>query len=167
VGHAEHRRSAPRHLTCALLTVSDSRRGDTDESGALLRRRLEAAGHRIAQARLVPDEPWAIAWALQEWSLSEEIDAIVITGGTGAAPRDRTPETVESLLDVRLDGFGERFRARSVAQVGSAAVLSRAVAGVRRGKIIFVLPGSPQAVELALDEVILPEIGHLAGLQRA
>jgi molybdenum cofactor biosynthesis protein B len=166
VGHAEHRRSALRRLTCALLTVSDSRRPDTDESGALLRRRLEEAGHRVAEARLVPDEPWAIAWALQEWTLSAEIHAIVITGGSGAAPRDRTSETVESLLDVRLEGFGERFRARSEAQVGSAAFLSRAVAGVRRGKLIFALPGSPRAVALALDDLILPEIGHLAGLQR-
>lgn len=163
MGHREHRERAPRRLACAVLTVSDTRDEARDESGRLIRERLQQAGHQVVDQRIVPDEPWAIAWALQEWCLREDLDAVLVNGGTGIARRDRTAETVDSLLEARLEGFGERFRARSEQQVGSAALLSRAVAGVRNGKAVFALPGSPRAVALALDAFILPELGHLVG----
>jgi molybdenum cofactor biosynthesis protein B len=163
VAHREHRERAPVHLGCAVLTVSDTRSEAQDASGRSIRERLVAAGHRVLAYRLVPDEPWAIAWTLQKWCLEEEIDAILVNGGTGIAQRDHSPDTIESLLERRLEGFGERFRSRSEEQVGSAAYLSRAVAGVRNGKVIYALPGSQRAVELALDALILPELGHVVG----
>lgn len=163
MGHREHRERAPARVACAVLTVSDTRDPERDESGRLVRERLQGAGHRVVEYRIVPDEPWAIAWTLQEWCLREDLDAIVVNGGTGVARRDRTADTVETLLEVRLDGFGERFRSRSEAQVGTAAILTRALAGARGGKAIFALPGSPRAVALALDALVLPEIGHLVG----
>ncbi|MEE9219728.1 MAG: molybdenum cofactor biosynthesis protein B [Acidobacteriota bacterium] len=163
MGHREHQERAPAKLGCAVLSVSDTRDATSDESGRLLRERLGAEGHRLVAYRIVPDEAWAIAWTLQEWCLRDDVDAILITGGTGVARRDRTPEAVESLLDIRLEGFGERFRSRSEAQIGSAAILSRALAGARNGKAIFVLPGSRRAVELGLEALILPELGHVVG----
>jgi molybdenum cofactor biosynthesis protein B len=163
VGHREHRQHAPASLRCGILTVSDTRGEAGDETGRRIRARLEKAGHRVAEYRVVPDEPWAIAWTLQEWCLRDELDAILINGGTGIARRDRTADTVDSMLEARLPGFGERFRSRSESQVGTAAIMSGAVAGVRNGKALFALPGSPQAAELALDQLILPEIGHLVG----
>ncbi len=161
MGHREHRQRAASGLSCAVLTVSDTRDEMRDDSGRRIRERLEGAGHRVSERRIVPDEPWAIAWAIQEWCCRDDIDAVLVNGGTGIARRDRTAETVDSLLEARLEGFGERFRARSEAQVGPAAILSRALAGTRAGKVIFALPGSPRAVELALDALILPEIGHI------
>jgi len=163
VGHREHRQQAPGGLGCAVLTVSDTRDEKGDASGRLIRERLAGSGHRVVVTQIVPDEPWAIAWTLQEWCLRDDVDVVLINGGTGVARRDRTAEVVESLLESRLEGFGERFRARSEAQVGSAAFLSRALAGARNGKAVFVLPGSTPAVELAMDALILPEVGHLAG----
>lgn len=163
MGHREHRERARRSVGCAVLTVSDSRDESGDESGRRIRERLSGAGHRVVDHRIVADEPWAIAWTIQEWCLLDDVDAILVTGGTGVARRDRTAETVGSLLEGQLPGFGERFRDHSEAQVGAAAILSRALAGTRAGKALFALPGSPAAVELALDALILPEIGHIVG----
>lgn len=163
MGHREHREQAASNIGCAVLTVSDTRDEAQDTSGRRIQEKLEAAGHRIIRYRIVPDEAWAIGWALQEWCADEAIDAVLVNGGTGIARRDITPETVESLLERRLDGFGERFRSRSQEQVGSAAYLSRAVAGVRNSTLIYALPGSSRAVELALESLILPEIGHIVG----
>jgi molybdenum cofactor biosynthesis protein B len=148
---------------CAILTVSDTRDEDGDGSGRAIRERLEGAGHHVVDYRIVPDEPWAIAWTIQEWSVLDDVDAILVNGGTGVARRDRTAETIASLLEAELPGFGERFRDRSETQVGPACILSRALAGTRAGKVLFALPGSTAAVELALDALILPELGHIVG----
>jgi molybdenum cofactor biosynthesis protein B len=147
----------------ALLTVSDTRTERCDRSGQLIRRLAEAAGHRIVDYRLLPDEPEQIRSCVQDWLAREDCDAIVVNGGTGIAPRDRTHEAIARLIDQRLDGFGELFRMLSFEQVGSAAMLSRAVAGIARGKPLFSVPGSPGAAELALTRLILPELGHLLG----
>jgi molybdenum cofactor biosynthesis protein B len=163
-GHTHRHPSRPAAL--ALLTVSDSRTPETDESGRIARTLVEAAGHRVVDYRILPDEPQVISECVTGWLEREDCEALVINGGTGVAARDRTYEAVAGLLDLRLEGFGELFRMLSFEQVGSAAMLSRAVGGVARGKPLFSLPGSPKAVELALERLILPELGHLLGLLR-
>ena len=161
MGHREHRRQAPRRVSVAVLTISDTRNEKTDRSGRLIRRRLISAGHEVAQYRIVPDDPARIRRVVREWSRSRVVEAMILTGGTGVSPRDGTIETVEKLLSRKLEGFGEIFRFLSYRQVGSAAFLSRALAGICRGKPLFSLPGSEKAVRLALDRLILPELGHL------
>jgi molybdenum cofactor biosynthesis protein B len=162
MGHPSHRREAPRRVPTAVLTVSDTRTLETDSSGALIRRLLVGAGHAVVEHAIVPDEPARIRRRVRAWSRDPRIRAIIITGGTGISPRDRTLEAVEDLLEKTLTGFGEIFRMLSYAEVGSAAILSRAVAGTYRGRILFSLPGSEKAVALAMGKIILPELGHLA-----
>ena len=145
-----------------MITASDTRTAETDQSGALIRKLLEAAGHRVEYYEVVPDEPAGIAGAV-EANLAR-LDAIVINGGTGIAPRDSTIEAIRPLLDKELEGFGEIFRMLSYQEIGSAAILSRALAGVRRGKFIAALPGSTAACRLAMEKLIIPEIGHIAYL---
>lgn len=145
----------------ALLTVSDTRVAEDDRSGALARRMVEAAGHGVADYRIVPDEPDRIRRVVREWLDASECDAIVVNGGSGISNRDRTIEALEELVERKLDGFGELFRMLSFEQVGSRALLSRALGGVARSKPLFAIPGSPKAVELALERLILPELGHL------
>ncbi len=154
----------PTPAAIALLTVSDSRTPETDESGKTARALIEAAGHRVVDYAILPDEPAEISKRVSGWLEDAACEAVVVNGGTGVANRDRTYEAVSALLDLRLDGFGELFRMLSHEHVGSAAMLSRAVGGVARGKPVFSLPGSPKAVRLALERLILPEIGHLLGL---
>lgn len=158
-GHRHQR--TPVRASLALLTVSDTRTPEDDHSGQRARSLLEAAGHRVVDYRVLPDEPERIARCVGEWLDDEKCEGVVVSGGTGITSRDRTFEALSALLDKRLDGFGELFRMLSYEQVGSAAMLSRAVAGIARGKPVFSLPGSPQAVELALERLILPELGHL------
>ncbi len=160
----EHRAHAPRSVACAVITVSDTRTESTDESGALLRKLLEDAGHRVAFAAIVRDEAAAIADAVDR--AARVADAIVTNGGTGLAPRDVTIETLAPKLEKTLPGFGELFRALSHREVGSAAMLSRAIAGVYRGRLVFCLPGSPDACGLAATALILPELGHAVGVMR-
>jgi molybdenum cofactor biosynthesis protein B len=150
-----------RQVALALVTVSDTRTEADDESGSLARRLCEAAGHRVVRARIVPDEPARIRSEVRALVAERECEAILLTGGTGVAPRDRTPEALADMWDTSLPGFGELFRMLSFESVGARAMLSRASAGVVGGKPIFALPGSPRAVELALDRLILPELGHL------
>jgi molybdenum cofactor biosynthesis protein B len=162
VGHHHHgEASGPAVL--ALLTVSDTRDEQTDRSGATMRTRLEAAGHRVFDRRIVPDEPDTVREVALGWLAADGCDGVLVSGGTGISARDRTYEALCNLLDKRLDGFGELFRALSYEEIGSAAMLSRAAGGVARGKLLFLLPGSTAAVRLALDKLILPEIGHLLG----
>jgi molybdenum cofactor biosynthesis protein B len=156
-----HGSPSPRSIALALLTVSDSRTEATDASGSAARRLLEQAGHRVAAYRVVPDDAERVRGAVEEWLAREDCEAVVVSGGTGISSRDRTPEALAELLDRPLPGFGELFRWLSYEQVGSAAMLSRAAAGIARGKPLFLLPGSTQAVELALVRLILPELGHL------
>jgi molybdenum cofactor biosynthesis protein B len=145
----------------ALLTVSDSRTPEDDHSGRAARSLIEDAGHHIVDYRVLPDEPERIARCVEEWLAREDCAGVVVNGGTGVSKRDRTYEAISAVLDQRLDGFGELFRMLSFEQIGSAAMLSRAAAGIARGKPVFSLPGSPQAVRLALERLILPELGHL------
>ena len=145
----------------AVLTVSDTRTPSTDEAGRAIRERLNRAGHRVLEQRILPDEPEAVRAQLLAWLARTDCDGAIVSGGTGIAVRDRTYEAVVELLDKRLDGFGELFRALSYRSIGSAAMLSRAVGGVARGKLVFSIPGAPRAVELALDELIVPELPHL------
>jgi len=161
MAHREHRLQAPRRVSVAVLTISDTRNDKTDVSGRLIRRRLSQGGHALAQYRIVPDDPARIRSVIREWIRKDAIEAMILTGGTGISPRDGTIEAVEKLLSRKLEGFGELFRFLSYRQVGSAAFLSRAVAGVCGGKPLFALPGSEKAVRLALDRLILPELGHL------
>jgi len=160
----EHRAHAPRSVACGVITVSDSRTEATDESGALLKKLLTEAGHRVVFAAIVKDEPEAIADAVDR--AARVADAVVTNGGTGLAPRDVTIETLAPRLEKTLPGFGEIFRALSFREIGSAAMLSRAIAGVYRGKILFCLPGSPDACGLATKALILPELGHAVGVMR-
>lgn len=158
----QHKAHAPRRLRVAVITVSDTRTAGTDESGALLRKLLDGAGHAVTGMAVVKDDRAAIADALKA-ALASEAQAVVLNGGTGVSPRDVTIETVEPMLDKRLPGFGELFRAFSFQQVGSAALLTRATAGIAQGKPVFALPGSPAAVQLAMERLVLPELGHVAG----
>jgi molybdenum cofactor biosynthesis protein B len=157
--HTHHpAREMPR---LAVLTVSDTRTEANDLSGQTARRLVEAAGCRVVAYRILPDDPAAVSQLVHEWLGDDACDGVLTTGGTGISSRDRTYEALADLLDKTLDGFGELFRLLSYDDVGSAAMLSRAVGGVARGKLLFALPGSPRAVELALQKLILPEIAHL------
>ncbi|MDH3254274.1 MAG: MogA/MoaB family molybdenum cofactor biosynthesis protein [Acidobacteriota bacterium] len=157
-----HRRGAEgRKAKCAVLTISDSRTAENDTSGDLLRDRLESAGHQLVARRWVRDEPEEIGAVLTGWLADRAAEVIVTTGGTGVSRRDSTIEVVDRLLDKRLEGFGELFRMLSYAEVGSAAMMSRAVAGLSGEALLFALPGSPAAVQLALDKLVMPELPHL------
>ena len=162
-GLAGHRRAAPVHVGTAILTVSDTRTLETDTGGALAAELLVAAGHEIVLRAIVCDEPEAIRAAALAALAEPDVRALVVTGGTGVAPRDVTPDALEPLFERAIPGFGELFRMLSWEEIGSAALLSRAVAGLRGGRVVFVLPGSRGAVRLALEKLILPELGHLAG----
>lgn len=163
-GRADPHRLGARHGTFAVLTVSDSRTLESDRSGSICAGCLENGGHRVLERALTPDDPPAIRERLSSWLSDPACDGVLVNGGTGVAERDRTYEVVSALLDRRLDGFGELFRSLSYAEVGSSAMLSRAVGGIARGRIVFSLPGSPAAVRLAMDRLIMPELGHLLGL---
>jgi molybdenum cofactor biosynthesis protein B len=159
--HHAHRRAAPERVSVCVITVSDTRTLETDTGGARVEELLVAAGHPVLERSIVPDEAGAIAKALRATLGRDGVDAVVLTGGTGVAPRDVTPEAVEPLLDRVVPGFGELFRMLSYQQIGSAALLSRALAGLACGRVVFVLPGSRGAVQLAMEKLVLPELGHL------
>jgi molybdenum cofactor biosynthesis protein B len=158
-----HRKSAPARVPTAVVTVSDTRTLDTDTGGARVAELLGAAGHPVVVREIAKDEPAEISALLSALLTRDDVGAVILTGGTGVAPRDITPDTVEPLLDRVVPGFGELFRALSYEQIGSAALLSRALAGLASGRVVFVLPGSRGAVELAMQKLVLPELGHLAG----
>jgi len=153
-------------ITVMTVTVSDSRTPGTDESGIRLRMMLEAAGYSLAPHQIVPDEPDAIRDVVRELIDYNLGDALISTGGTGIAPRDRTYEAIEPMLETKLDGFGEAFRRLSWDDVGARSVLSRAIAGVRAGRFIACLPGSPRAVALATDQLLIPLLEHAVALCR-
>lgn len=150
-------------LAFGLLTVSDTRGSGDDVSGGVLRRLVGASGHRVHAAAIVPDDPQAVRDQVLTWARDPSCDLVVSTGGTGLSARDHTVEAVAALFDIRIDGFGELFRLLSFEEIGSAAMLSRAAAGVVSGTPVFLLPGSPQAVTLALTRLVLPEIAHVVG----
>ncbi len=145
-------------IPCAVLTVSDTRTVDSDRSGQTICQLLTAAGHTILAYQIVPDEPTHIVDYLQQASA---VDAVIINGGTGIAPRDTTYDAIAALLDKPLPGFGELFRWLSYQEIGTRAMASRAIAGTYQAKLIFSLPGSTNAVTLAMQQLILPELPHL------
>ena len=160
---AEHRQKATAQgsIPLAIVTVSDSRTPETDTSGALIRALIEAAGHQVVDYRIVKDEPEQVAKALEDFAAGTA-RVIIFNGGTGISQRDRTYDVISKALEKTLPGFGEIFRMLSYAQVGAAAMLSRATAGVYRNRVVVSIPGSPNAVQLAMEKLILPEIQHLA-----
>jgi molybdenum cofactor biosynthesis protein B len=162
-----HREAAGRPaLGFAVITASDTRTAADDRSGPLVRERAESAGHRVASAAIVPDQDDRLAAAVLAALGEDDVDVVVVTGGTGFAPRDRTVEAIVPLFERVVEGFGELFRRLSFDEIGAAAMLSRATAGTRQGRAIFLLPGSPAAVRLALDRLILPEVAHLLAQAR-
>lgn len=162
MSHRPHGHAAP-HVRVALLTLSDTRTPETDRSGALLRERFAEAGHDVVSQAILREDPAAVRAAV-EGLLGADIDAIVMTGGTGISPRDRTHEAVEGLIDTHIPGFGELFRMLSYEEVGPAAMFSRAFAGVARGIVLVALPGSEAAVRLATDKLLLPGLAEMVGL---
>jgi molybdenum cofactor biosynthesis protein B len=160
---AEHRDHAPRTVRACVLTISDTRTVDDDVSGAYLKSQLEAAGHTVLEYVIVKDDPDAIRATLESWLARCDAQVILTTGGTGIARRDNTVPVIEDLLEVRLSGFGELFRHLSYPQVGAAAMLSRAVGGLARGRrcLIFALPGSLNAVQTAWTGIFQAELPHL------
>ena len=160
MSHEEHRREAPRTIRLFVVTASDTRGEAEDDSGAFLRAAAQGAGHAVVGHRIARDEPDLIRAALGE-AAAAGAEAVLVNGGTGIAGRDRTYEAVAGLLEKRLDGFGELFRMLSFQEIGSAAMLSRAVAGVWQGRAVFSMPGSLPAVRLAWEKLIRPELPHL------
>jgi len=158
---AEHKAQAPLSVRCAVITVSDTRTVETDTGGQTLIERLTSAGHAIVQRSIIPDEPDLMRATLQQLGERTDIDAVLLTGGTGITRRDQTYETVSNLLSKPLPGYGELFRMLSYQEIGTAALLSRAVGGLMGHIVVLTMPGSPAAVQLAMDQVILPELGHL------
>ena len=163
-GKAPHADGCLVAVDCAVLTVSDTRTQATDKSGQLMQSRLMGAGHTIIEYQIVKDEPAQIAALVKGLVVRADIQAILLNGGTGIAPRDTTYDAIVPLLDKQLPGFGEVFRQLSYAEIGSRAIASRAVAGVIDTTLLFSVPGSSKAVELAMDALILPELRHLTGL---
>ncbi len=162
----EHRAAAPDSLVCAVVTVSDSRTPETDTGGRLVAELLEGARHRVAGREIVADEAEQIAGIVTRFARREDVDAVLLTGGTGLSSRDHTYETVSSLLTKTMPGYGELFRTLSFAEVGAAAMLSRAVGGLIGQTIVLTMPGSPAGVRLAMEKLILPELSHMAGQAR-
>lgn len=162
-GTASHRSEgdALPAIRCALVTVTDTRTIDTDESGAAMQRLLDGAGHAVVDYALLPNNEARVRGHVRALVARGDVDAVLLTGGTGLGGKDRTVEAVRSLLERELPGFGEIFRMISFQeQVGAAAILSRAVAGSANGKLVVSMPGSKAAVELALTRIVLPEIRH-------
>jgi molybdenum cofactor biosynthesis protein B len=148
-------------INCAVLTISDTRTEETDYSGQIIRELLENAGHQIIFSQIIRDQPQQIEAKVKELATNSQLDILILNGGTGIASRDRTYDAIEGLLEKILPGFGELFRFLSYQEIGSRAIASRAIAGVYQQKLIFSLPGSSNAVKLALEKLILPELNHL------
>ncbi len=161
--HEIHRTRAEvvKSVKCAVLTISDTRTEETDTSGQIIKNLLEANGHSVVRRQIVPDDLWQVRKIVVWWLTDEEVEAIITTGSTGVSPKDIAVEAIKPLLDKTFDGFGELFRSLSYGEIGSAALMSRTFAGVANGKIVFCLPGSPNACQLAMQKLILPELRHL------
>ena len=161
MSHLEHKELSPKAITCAVLIISDSRTEKTDESGKYLVEKMESNGHTVVDYALLKNDADAIKNKVREYLAQEELQVIITSGGTGVSMRDVTVETVTPMLDKMLDGFGELFRTLSYMEIGTASIMSRAIAGVTGGKIIISIPGSLAAVKLAVEKIILSEIGHM------
>lgn len=158
----EHKAQAPRSVSCFIITVSDTRSEATDASGRAIADLLIAAGHQVAGRTIVRDDPALVRSTIERQLAYKAAQVIITTGGTGITSRDSTIEAVDALLEKRLEGFGELFRNLSYQQIGAAAMMTRATAGLAAGRIVVSLPGSEAAVRLAMEKLLLPELGHLA-----
>ena len=161
MSHLDHKATSPSTVRCYILTISDTRVPGTDTSGRAIAELLEANGHQVAGRGIVKDDPAAIRGTIAKQLDDASVQVIITTGGTGITSRDSTYEVVSNLLEKRLEGFGELFRMLSYDEIGAAAMMSRACAGTARGRIIVSLPGSENAVRLAMNKLIVPELGHL------
>ena len=163
MGVHEHRAKGPARVRCYVVTVTDTRTEANDVSGHTARQMIETAGHEVVGYRIISDDAPEVAALVRRIANEGLADAVILNGGTGIARRDSTYEAVAGLLDKRLDGFGELFRMLSFQDIGAAAMVSRAVGGIFGKMVVFSLPGSTGAVKLALEKLILPELGHLIG----
>lgn len=161
LSYQEHKQEAPQSVSCAVLTLSDTRTEQGDESGKLIKQKLSENGHRVMAYALLKNEAESLEKKINELLGQEELQVIIACGGTGVGRRDITVETILPILDKKLDGFGELFRSLSYQEIGTASIMSRAIAGVAGGKVILCLPGSLGAARLAMEKIILPEIGHM------
>jgi molybdenum cofactor biosynthesis protein B len=161
MSQADHKAHAPSSVRCVIVTISDTRTEETDTSGRAIADLLTAAGHTVAGRAIVKDDADLVRGTIERHLASGEVQAIITTGGTGITSRDSTYEAVNGLLQKRLDGFGELFRMLSFEQIGPAAIMSRACAGLVAGRVVVSLPGSEGAVRLAMERLLLPELGHL------
>ena len=157
----DHRRTAPASVTVHVITVSDTRTTETDTGGRAIADLLAAAGHVVSGRTILRDEPAEVRATVASLVADPSVDAVITTGGTGISSRDGTCEALDGIIQKRLDGFGELFRMLSYQEIGAAAMLSRATAGLARRTIVIALPGSEHAVRLAMDKLVLPELGHL------
>jgi molybdopterin adenylyltransferase len=158
---AEHRKKSERSVGAAVITLSTSRSLENDISGDVIHKMLKENGHAVHVRKLIPDNCTVLRATLRELAREKNVNAIITTGGTGLAPSDITVEVVQGMLDKELPGFNSLFMLLSYPQVKSASMLSRALAGTIKGKIIFCIPGSPKACKLAMESLILPELGHI------
>ena len=161
MGYHEHRQLSPKNVSCAVVTISDSHSEADDESGKLIQGRLRDHGHTVADYRLLKNDAAAIQATITYLVSREDVQAIITTGGTGVSHRDVTVDTVEPMLKKKLDGFGELFRQLTHQEIGTGSILSRATGGVIGGTVVLSFPGSLGAATLAMDKVILPELGHM------
>lgn len=158
---SEHRASAPEAVCCAVITVSDTRTRENDTGGQLLHDLLVQAGFDVARREIIRDEPATMRVLLEQLRDEPRIDAVLLTGGSGLSSRDQTFETVSSLITKPLSGYGELFRMLSYQEIGAAAILSRAVGGLMDRTIVLTMPGSPAAIRLAVERIIVPELRHM------
>jgi molybdenum cofactor biosynthesis protein B len=161
MGYREHKEKSPRSVTCAVLTISDSRTEQDDESGKLLKEKLSQNGHRVLAYAILKNDADSIKRKIEELLELADLQVIITSGGTGISHRDITVETISPVLEKKIDGFGELFRFLTFQEIGTGSMMSRAMAGMAAGKVIICVPGSLNAVELALESIILPEIGHM------
>ncbi len=161
MGYHDHKHQIPGNINCAVIIISDSRTEQTDESGKLIMDAMKQAGHNITSYSLLKNDAEAIVKKIDDIVSDGCTQVIITSGGTGASHLDVTIETIMPLLDKKMDGFGELFRAFTFQEIGTGSILSRAMAGIIKGKVVISLPGSSGAVKLAMEKIILPEIGHL------
>jgi len=161
MGYQEHKDKAPKRVNCAVVTISNTRTEHDDESGHLILQSLEKNGHQVMSYSILKNDANSIREKLNELLAEASLQVIITSGGTGASRSDITVETIDPVLEKKLDGFGELFRSLTYRELGTGSIMSRATAGVARGKVILCLPGSVGAARLAMEQIILPELGHL------
>lgn len=161
MGYHEHKHLAVKSVKCAVITTSDSRTEQEDESGRLIRKKLTDGGHEVTHYAILKNDSMAIKEHVAAILLRDDVQAVITSGGTGLSKRDVTVDTIAPMLEKKLDGFGELFRQLTYQEIGAGSVLSRALAGAANGKVIICIPGSLGAAQLAMDKIIIPELGHM------